>query len=125
MKSLALLSIFILSSCIQSSNSSSSDRLFSEDIDIDTSTPQGVRLFNAYIVLRRNCISCHKGEHSHWSSNFTDEAWMDYIEAGNADGSELVLQLQNRGGEMPQEGEQLSDEDFEKILDWINGIPST
>ncbi len=121
---LSLAIIVFLTSCIQSTNSNTFDRTFSENIGIDRSTPAGERLYQAYIVLKNDCMSCHSGYHNSWSSFNTDQAWIDsgLIESNDAYSSTLVIRLKNIGGNMPKDNPQLSEEDFDKVIEWIDSI---
>lgn len=121
---LNFLLVVLLASCNQSTNSNSFDRKYSENIGIDRSTAGGERLYQAYIALKKNCMSCHSGYHSSWTTFNTDQAWIEsgLIESNDAYGSTLVIRLKNMGGNMPKNNPQMSEEDFEKIIEWIDGL---
>lgn len=121
---LSLVTIILLVSCNQSTNSNSFDRTYSENIGINRSTAAGERLYQAYTALKNNCMSCHSGYHNAWSSYNTDQAWVDsgLIESNDAYGSTLVIRLKNIGGNMPKDNPQMSEEDFDKVIEWIDSI---
>ncbi|MBK24569.1 MAG: hypothetical protein CME70_11295 [Halobacteriovorax sp.] len=119
-----LLYLLVASSCIQSDNSNTFDRAFSENIGIDRSTPKGERLYQAYIVLKENCMSCHTGYHNDWNSNKTDQGWISsgQIEPNDSYSSSLVIRLKNIGGNMPKDKPQISEAEFDLITNWIDNI---
>ena len=45
---------------------------------------------------------------------------MDVVKPGNPDESEIILRLTDKEDPMPPKGEMLSQEDVQKIKDWIN-----
>lgn len=114
----------IVTSCYQSTNSNSFDRVHSENPNIDRSTAAGERFYQAYTIIKNNCTSCHTGYHNTWSTFNTDQAWISsgLVESNDAYGSTLVIRLKNIGGNMPKNNPQISEEDFKKITDWIDGI---
>ena len=121
---LSLVAITLFVSCNQSTNSNSFDRTYSENIGIDRSTAAGERLYQAYSALKNNCMSCLSGYHNAWSSYNTDQAWINsgLVESNDAYGSTLVIRLKNIGGNMPKDNPQRSEEDFDKIIEWIDSI---
>jgi hypothetical protein len=44
------------------------------------------------------------------------------IEPNDAYGSTLLIRLKNIGGNMPKDNPQISEEDFDRIVDWIDNI---
>jgi hypothetical protein len=44
------------------------------------------------------------------------------IEVGETYSSTLLVRLKNIGGNMPKDNPQISEEDFDKIVDWIDNI---
>ncbi|MDH5415521.1 MAG: hypothetical protein OEW87_15400, partial [Flavobacteriaceae bacterium] len=110
----------LFNSCIQSTNSNSFDRSFSETIDIDRSGPAGESLFQAYNVLKKNCMSCHTGYHNDWNAFNTDQAWINsgVIEPNDAYASSLVIRLKNTGGNMPKNSPQITEDELTIISTW-------
>ncbi|MDP7320934.1 MAG: cytochrome c [Bacteriovoracaceae bacterium] len=121
---LSFIAIIFFVSCNQSTNSNSFDRAFSENIGIDRSTAEGERLFQAYTSLKNNCMSCHSGYHNTWSSYNTSQAWINagLVESNDAYASSIIIRLKNIGGNMPKDNPQIPEEDFDKIIEWIEGI---
>jgi len=121
---IGLFLFFLMSSCYQETNSNSFDDSFSLSNGIDTSTAAGQRLSDAYDVLNTHCMSCHTGYHNNWNNLNTDGKWMatEVIEAGDPFSSTLLIRLKNIGGNMPKDNSQMSEEEFDKIVNWIDNI---
>ncbi|MFT6631534.1 MAG: mono/diheme cytochrome c family protein [Bacteriovoracaceae bacterium] len=120
---LIAINVFLIS-CYQEVNSNSFDDRFSKSNGVDTSTAAGQRLSDAYDVMKNNCMNCHTGYHNNWSSLNTDQKWIGegVIEVGETYSSTLLVRLKNIGGNMPKDNPQISEEDFDKIVDWIDNI---
>ncbi len=119
-----LLSLLLLVSCYQETNSNSFDGRYSLSNGIDTSTAGGQRLSDAYDIFNDACISCHTGYHNSWSSLNTDAKWINtgFIETGDAFSSTLLIRLKNMGGNMPKDNPQVTEKEFDQIVNWIDNI---
>ena len=115
--------LFLIGGC-QEFNSNSFDQELSQEVTFDVSTPAGVRLRDSYMILKENCMSCHTGYHSDWIGYNTNDQWEvnNLVRSGEADESDLIKSLKNVGGDMPLGKSQLSDENYNVLLDWINQI---
>ncbi len=113
-----LLFILTLISCGQDYNSNSSDKTNASTIQ-DSTNEADKRRLAATSILEQNCFSCHS-----WSGYKTDKLWVDagFIIAGNAADSELIKRLINSGGDMPQGGSALTNNDATTLTEWINGV---
>ncbi len=122
MKILSIL--IILTSCGQSFNSNTGDEAFTAVNGIDTSTPAGVRLNNAYTVLKDECMSCHTGYHNSWNAYKSDLAWQNagLVTAGSSAGSQVYSRLKNVGGDMPLLNPQISDSKRQTLETWIDNL---
>ncbi len=116
-----LFALFLLSACGQDFNSSSGDFALTADNGIDTSTPAGIRLNDAYTVLKNNCMSCHTGYHNSWANYKTDADWISKNLAvrGDTTSSQVYDRLKNVGGDMPYGAPQISDSERQKLENWI------
>lgn len=122
---LTILSLFFtITSCYQETNSNSFDDRYSLSNGIDTSTPNGQRLSDAYDILKESCMNCHTGYHNSWTNLNTDSKWINtgVVEQNDAYSSTLLIRLKNIGGNMPKDNPQISEEDFDIIVDWIDNI---
>lgn len=127
MKSKFIISILVLVSSLTIScetlNSNTNDK---DQFGSDFAT--GNNDFDkAYTVIREQCASCHLGYHNSYFSLKTEDDWIASgpIVTGDAANSELVERIINAGNansNMPQNGTRLSDEDYNSIVDWINGL---
>jgi len=78
------------------------------------------------IFEKNTCYDCHDGVED--PENKKNKAFnlakndsiKEDIEVGNADASELILRLTDKEDPMPPKGDMLSQEDVQKIKDWIN-----
>jgi mono/diheme cytochrome c family protein len=122
--SICILFLLLTTSCYQETNSNSFDERFSQSNGIDTSTAAGQRLSDAYDVLNDNCMNCHTGYHNNWSRLNTDAKWMNtgLIENGDPYSSTLLTRLKNIGGNMPKDNPQVTEEQFDKMVNWIDNI---
>ncbi len=114
-----LLSIFTLISC-QTDNSNTFDEVIgSSNID-----PSNVNLVKAFNVIEERCISCHTGYHNKWAGYSTDQAWIQSgnISAGIIGDSPLITRLKNRGGNMPIGGPNLTNEEYDYLVTWIEAL---
>lgn len=120
---IAILTVFLVS-CMQDINSNSFDDKFSISNGIDTSTAAGQRLSDAYDVLNNQCMSCHTGYHNSWNGLNTDAKWIGtgLIEAGDAYSSSLVIRLKNIGGNMPKDNPQMTEDELNKMANWIDSL---
>lgn len=113
-----------LYSCGQDYNSNSGDSNLGRDLSkIDCESESGIRFCAALTILKSECISCHT--HSSWGSYVTDAQWAArLVEPGDADASTLITKLFNVGGNMPQGGSALPEDDFQTLRTWINEMPA-
>jgi hypothetical protein len=120
MKKLILILSLLLCSCGQSYNSNSKDFLLSGN-GID---PSNTSLVEAFSVISNNCISCHSGYHNSWSNYKTDQQWIDSgnVSAGSALSSPLIIRLKNRGGDMPLLSSNLSESEYNSLVNWIDAL---
>ena len=74
--------------------------------------------------MQESCMSCHSGFHNNWNSFKSDEEWISsgLIAPGDPYSSTLVIRLKNIGGNMPKDNPQISEDEFDKIVDWINEL---
>lgn len=119
MKLLTFFTLILLVSC-QTDNSSSFDQVLGNS-NID---PTNTNLVKAYNVIESRCINCHTGYHNSWASYNTDQAWIDSgnITAGIIGDSPLITKLKNRGGNMPVGGPNLTDEEYDTLVTWIEAL---
>lgn len=85
----------------------------------------GTQFIAAYPVLQKNCMSCHT--HANWSAFKDEQQWINegLVVAGDADDSDLVRRILNTGrtdSDMPVGGGPLPTADYQKIVDWVNGL---
>lgn len=115
--------LFLLVSCGQGFNSNSFDEQKYRST-LDTSTPAGQRFADAYAVIQNNCINCHSGRHDNYSFYKTSDDWINngLINAGDFENSFIIRRLKNFGGDMPQGGSNLSDDEIESLQDWIDNL---
>jgi uncharacterized membrane protein len=118
-----ILLLILLSSC-QDFNSNSFDESLVDTVNIDTSTPGGKRLKDSYDILNDKCMNCHTGYHNSWLKYDTDNLWEtnQVVIKGDAEASELIIRMKNRGGDMPLGGVQLTVDEFQVVSEWINNI---
>jgi mono/diheme cytochrome c family protein len=126
MKKLLVMTFLLLglTSCGSDYNSNYGDYAQYGPIEgIDSSTPDGARLLDAYKVMQTNkCFQCH----GDFASFKTSAAWVSspkgIVVAGSPSSSTVFTRLINNGGDMPQNGSQLTTEEVAKIEAWISGI---
>lgn len=119
MKIVSLLTLVLLISC-QTDNSSTFDKVLgSSNID-----PTNTNLVKAFNVIDSRCISCHTGYHNNWASYTTDQAWIDSgnVKAGIIGDSPLITKLKNRGGNMPIGGPNLTNDEYDALVTWIEAL---
>jgi hypothetical protein len=113
--------LFLINSCIQTSNSSSTDESVYKKFEIDTSTPAGQRLSAAFSVIKTNCISCHSDMNLK-----TDAEWISsgYLTQGSATSSMLYCRIKgsNCGAEDMPKDSSLSQSDITTIKTWIDNL---
>ena len=123
-----LLILTILSSCLgvgQGTNSNSFDEQIFSPVDIDTSTPAGIRFSRAFNVISNKCVNCHTSTiHNTWAGFTTDQAWLDsiFVNQSDSQNSLLIRRLINNGSDMPQGGSALSDQEINDLESWIDGL---
>lgn len=113
---------FFLFSCGQDYNSNSGDERYVPQkatagaCDGDA----GVRYCAAQAIFSKRCFGCHPT----WSKYDTAQKWADSgrVSAGSPTSSLLYNKLINAGGDMPQGGPALPDDEFTTIKDWISGM---
>lgn len=111
--------LLMLAGCGQDYNSNYGDySQYSPVEGIDTSTPEGLRLLDAYKVMQTSCFQCHS-----WSEYKTSAQWVSagLVTRGNLSSSILYTRLKNVGGNMPPAG-QLTTADFTSIETWISNL---
>lgn len=118
-----ILLLLLLISCGQDYNSNSFDEE-KYNTKIETTSPEGLRFYNAYNVISTKCVSCHTSYHNSYASYKTSQHWLDsgLITANDFDNSFLILKLKNYGGSMPQGGAELSSDQITYLRDWIEGL---
>ncbi|EQC50414.1 cytochrome c [Bacteriovorax sp. DB6_IX] len=118
-KLLPIFTLVLLISC-QTDNSNS----FDPDLANSQIDPINTNLVKSYKVIQDRCISCHTGYHNSWASYTTDQAWIDSgnITAGVIGDSPLVTKLKNRGGNMPIGGPNLTNDEYDAIVTWIEAL---
>jgi len=76
------------------------------------------------IFKKSTCYDCHDGSGGDKVKGQFDlskkDSVMDVVKPGNPDESEIILRLTDKEDPMPPKGEMLSQEDVQKIKDWIN-----
>ncbi len=124
MNYLFLLVLTFIMSC-QDYNSSTSDRFKYGPLVLENN-PQ---FQAAYPVIKSRCINCHTSNiHDVWAS-YTTSA--QYISAGlivpnNTDDSLFIRYIQNSNlspATMPLNAGPLPNDEYQILLDWINGLP--
>jgi hypothetical protein len=122
-KLLLPLFIFALVGC-QEFNSNTNDDKISNCNGIDSAIAQGQRLQAACVVIDTNCISCHTGYHNKWAGFTTDQQYIDNFDVipGDAVNSLLISRLKNAGSDMPKDNPQISESEYNVLLDWVSGI---
>ena len=118
---LYLLVFKILYSCGQGDNSSTKDLLLGNCPDsIDATTNAGERLCKSYSILNVSCMNCHDD----WRAYVTNSAWVNssLVIEGNSFDSQLIYKLTNEGGNMPPNGDTLTESDVEVLKQWIDAL---
>jgi len=103
-------------SCGQNYNSSTNDN--GGDIGIDCTTQ--AQLCTAYSALKNNhCFECHS-----WSGYRTDQAWISagLVVKDSPLSSQLVTNLKNAGGSMPQNNSPMSSDEYDAVTTWIQNM---
>ena len=106
-----------MTSCLQKYNSQTLDN--SVERKSENLSGPGV-----YSLLEKRCINCHTGYHQGWSRFTENQNWIDtkLIIKGDSISSLLINKLNNTGGNMPLNGQSLSEEEFDTLSDWIDRI---
>lgn len=114
---LLLLSLY---GCGQSYNSNSNDKGQFTNVEIDTTSVEGVRFSAAYNVLQAKCMACHD-----WAGFNTSEKWIEsgYVNKGDYLGSPIIMSLKNYGGNMPKDPyPELSATETAALDSWISNL---
>jgi len=76
------------------------------------------------IFKKSTCYDCHDGSGGDKVKGKFDlskkDSVMDVVKPGNPDESEIIFRLIDKEDPMPPKGDMLSQEDVQKIKDWIN-----
>ncbi len=108
--------------CMQTFNSNTGD----EGLMGNCVSTSNTNLRQAYSIIRTNCTSCHTGYHNSWSTNCTDQAWIDSgtVVQGDPSNSDFITRLKNftPPSDMPLSAPQISSDDYELLLTWIQNI---
>lgn len=117
-----LLLSLLLGGC-QSYNSHTGDKAKFAEIELENN-PQ---FRAAYKVIQTRCINCHQGTHNTWATYVNSQLWIDngLIVSQDSQASKLVRRTINSGvvgANMPPEGGPLPNDEYQTILDWINGL---
>lgn len=108
----------LVSGCGQDYNSNYGDYAQYSPVEgIDSSTPEGLRLLEAYKVFQGKCFQCHS-----WSDYKTSQQWIDAgkVTAGVPGSSSVYTRLKNNGGNMPPDPiGALSTAEFTAVENWI------
>tara|TARA_Y100000296_G_C5145708_1_gene243560 strand:+ start:988 stop:1350 length:363 start_codon:yes stop_codon:yes gene_type:complete len=114
-----LLILSFICSCQTDNSNSFDDILGSSSID-----PNNPNLVKAYAVIEERCINCHEGYHNNYASLDTDEKWIasGNVTAGIIGDSPLITKLKNRGGNMPKGGANLTEDEYNALVTWIEGL---
>lgn len=120
---LLFLLVMTFSSC-QDSNSNSTDRIVYSDLIEDPDDPN---FGPAFQVITNRCISCHSSTtHDVWSNYLTTQAWINSgdIKPGEPENSKLITRMKNYNAQetMPQGGGAIPNDEYEKLLTWIEGM---
>lgn len=115
--------VFILLAACQSYNSNTGDKAKFAELELEDN-PQ---FRAAYKVIQSRCINCHGGTHNAWASYVNSQLWVDkgLIVKGDASNSKLIKRTINSGetgSNMPPEGGPLPNDEYQTLLDWINGL---
>lgn len=91
----------------------------------------------ARYVMEAHCMSCHAssssasyGRFTNLSSNMTEDEYLTQYSSlftrGNADTSPMVRRFVNyNGGDMPLNAQNFSDDLYQAVRTWVNGLSST
>jgi hypothetical protein len=121
MKTIFLLGLLFLTSCMQTFNSNTGDEGL-----IGNCVVGDAPLKAAYTVLRSKCMSCHTKYHNSWSTNCTKQAWIDSgsVISGDIVNSNLLIRMKNYSppGDMPLSSPAISASEYTILTDWISGM---
>lgn len=82
----------------------------------------------SYKILQNKCMNCHT--HAQWSEYTHKDDWTVHggrVINGDPDNSPLINRIINYGGsssDMPQGGQALTSDEFQKLVDWVKDIDS-
>lgn len=115
--------ILILLAACQTYNSNTGDRAKYAPVELEDN-PQ---FRAAYQVIQNRCVNCHTGEHNNWATYTDSQKWIQSgrVNPGRAAESNLVIRTINSGNtnsNMPPTGGPLPNDEYQVILDWINGL---
>ncbi len=125
-KFLIVILLASLSSCGQTFNSNSNDaNLTAFTACSEAGTAAGDRYCAAETIIRTRCTNCHSGYHDQWSSYTNDAAWKasGRVVAGSVAGSTVITRLKNQGGNMPADAPQISDTEYQTLVEWVQQMP--
>ncbi|MFT6070650.1 MAG: putative membrane protein [Bacteriovoracaceae bacterium] len=123
---LFLISIVLLSSCGQTFNSNTSDAgLIPLLACTEAGTAAGDRYCAAQTIIQEKCVNCHSGYHDQWAAYTNDSHWKTSgrVVAGSTAGSTLITRLKNQGGNMPADNPQISDSNYQVLIEWVQLMP--
>ena len=119
-------SALLLAGCGQTFNSNTSDSgLIPLLACTEAGTAAGDRFCAAQAVIQEKCINCHSGYHDQWAAYTNDQAWKTSgrVVAGSTAGSTLITRLKNQGGNMPADSPQISDVNYQSLIEWVQLMP--
>ncbi|MBK26411.1 MAG: hypothetical protein CME70_20595 [Halobacteriovorax sp.] len=127
-KIIIILLLMGLSSCGQTFNSNSNDANLTAFVACsEAGTAAGDRYCAAEAIIRNRCTGCHAppGYHEAWSSYKNDAAWKasGLVVAGSVAASKMITRLKNQGGNMPADAPQISDAEYQTLVEWVQQMP--
>ena len=124
----ALLLCTLLAAGCQDTNSNTNDKALYSRKAIDTSTPEGQRFYDAFVVLEAKCMNCH--QHAGWGDYTEVNDWYVVVDGtqlvipGDAAGSGVISRLAGWGslGGMPKDDSNLTSDEYTAIRTWIEAL---